>query len=66
MSRGNFAVVNWFRADALCLVPDSVLLVDNIDAASISKSGRWQAIQLLGNGQLCIQDLLNEPLHYLV
>lgn len=47
--------------------PGSVFLVENIDVASVSKSGRWRAIQLLlGDGELCIQALLNGPLHRFV
>lgn len=48
-------------------VPGSIFLVESIEAAPVSKSGRWQAIQvLLGDGELCIQALLNGPLHRFV
>ena len=48
-------------------VPGSIFLVEGIESASVSKSGRWQAIQLLlGDGELCIQALLSGPLHRFV
>lgn len=48
-------------------VPGSMFLVEGIEAAPVSKSGRWQAIQLLlGDGELCMQALLNGPLHRFV
>jgi hypothetical protein len=48
-------------------IPGSVFLVEGLQAAPISKSGRWQAVQLLlGDGQLCIQALLAAPLHRFV
>ena len=48
-------------------VPGSIFLVEGIQAAPVSKSGRWQAIQLLlGDGDLCIQALLGGPLQRFV
>lgn len=48
-------------------VPGSIFLVEGTEAAPVSKSGRWQALQLLlGDGELCIQALLNGPLHRFV
>ncbi|KAL6855582.1 hypothetical protein ACO1O0_006733 [Amphichorda felina] len=48
-------------------IPGSIFLVEGIDSASVSKSGRWQAIQLvLGDGELCIQALLSGPLQRFV
>lgn len=48
-------------------VPGSIFLVEGIDSAPVSKSGRWRAVQLLlGDGELCIQALLSGPLQRFV
>ncbi|KAI1165918.1 hypothetical protein F5B18DRAFT_134801 [Nemania serpens] len=48
-------------------VPDSIFLVEGVDIAHTSKSGRWRAIRLLlGDGHLCIQALLSTEMHRFV
>lgn len=48
-------------------VPGSVFLVEGVDAVPLTKSGRWQAIRiLLGDGELCVQALLDGALHRFV
>ncbi|PHH92948.1 hypothetical protein CDD83_3106 [Cordyceps sp. RAO-2017] len=48
-------------------VPGSVFLVEGIDTAPVTDSGRWQAIRiLLGDGELCIEALLEGALHRFV
>ncbi|KAM4060821.1 Cyclin-like F-box [Hirsutella rhossiliensis] len=48
-------------------VPGSVFLVEGIDAVPVTKTGRWQAIRiLLGDGELCVQALLDGALHRFV
>ena len=48
-------------------IPGSIFLVEDIAAAPVSKSGRWQAIRLLlGDGKLCIQALLSGEMHRFV
>ncbi|KAH7153262.1 hypothetical protein EDB81DRAFT_451449 [Dactylonectria macrodidyma] len=48
-------------------VPGSIFLIEGFDRASVSSTGRWQAIRLLlGDGVLCIQALLPGNLHRLI
>ncbi|KAJ1337880.1 hypothetical protein MN608_00736 [Microdochium nivale] len=44
--------------------PGAVLLVEAVDAAHTSATGRWRAVRLLlGDGELCVQALLAAELH---
>lgn len=48
-------------------VPGSVFLVEAVDAVPMTRTGRWQAVRLLlGDGQLCVQALLDAALHCFV
>lgn len=48
-------------------VPGSLFLVEGLKAVPISRSGRWQAIRLLlGDGELCVQGLLDGAMHRFV
>ncbi|KAI1260765.1 hypothetical protein F5Y18DRAFT_246051 [Xylariaceae sp. FL1019] len=48
-------------------IPDSIFLVEGVDAAYTSKSKRWRAVGLLlGDGELCIQALLSAEMHRFV
>ncbi|RDA94580.1 hypothetical protein CP533_2420 [Ophiocordyceps camponoti-saundersi (nom. inval.)] len=48
-------------------VPGSVFLVEGVEAVPVTETGRWQAIRLLlGDGELCIQALIDSALHRFV
>ncbi|KHN95520.1 uncharacterized protein MAM_06577 [Metarhizium album ARSEF 1941] len=48
-------------------VPGSVFLVEGVQAAPLTQSGRWQVIRLLlGDGELCIQAVLGDAMHRFV
>ncbi|PFH57219.1 hypothetical protein XA68_15353 [Ophiocordyceps unilateralis] len=48
-------------------MPGSVFLVEGVDALPVTETGRWQAIRLLlGDGEHCIQALLDSALHRFV
>ncbi|EQL01034.1 hypothetical protein G6O67_000977 [Ophiocordyceps sinensis] len=48
-------------------VPGSVFLVEGVDAVPVTRTGRWQAIRiLLGDGELCVQALVDGALHRFV
>ncbi|KAG6009448.1 hypothetical protein E4U21_002363 [Claviceps maximensis] len=48
-------------------VPGSIFLVEGIEVAPLSKTGRWQVVRLiLGDGELCIQALLSDTMHRFV
>lgn len=48
-------------------VSGSVFLVEGVDVLPIAASKRWRAIRLLlGDGELCIQALLDGPMHRFV
>ncbi|KAG6010726.1 hypothetical protein E4U43_008535 [Claviceps pusilla] len=48
-------------------VSGSIFLVEGIEVASLTKTGRWQVVRLLlGDGELCIQALLSDTMHRFV
>lgn len=48
-------------------IPGSVFLVEGVDAVPVTRSGRWQALRLLlGDGELCVQALLDDAMHRFV
>ncbi|KAF9772065.1 hypothetical protein IL306_010247 [Fusarium sp. DS 682] len=48
-------------------VPGSIFLVEGVDRAPVSRSGKWQMIRLfLGDGELCIQAVLAPNMHRFV
>ncbi|KAG5928329.1 hypothetical protein E4U42_000826 [Claviceps africana] len=48
-------------------VQGSIFLVEDIEVAALTKTGRWLALRLLlGDGELCIQALLSDTMHRFV
>ncbi|KAG6012376.1 hypothetical protein E4U54_007581 [Claviceps lovelessii] len=48
-------------------ISGSIFLVEGIEVASLTKTGRWQVVRLLlGDGELCIQALLSDTMHRFV
>ncbi|KAG5952421.1 hypothetical protein E4U53_000903 [Claviceps sorghi] len=48
-------------------VQGSIFLVEDIESASLTKTGRWRVLRLLlGDGELCIQALLSDTMHRFV
>ena len=48
-------------------ISGSIFLVEGVDAVPVTKTGRWQAIRLLlGDGEVCIQALLDDTMHRFV
>ncbi|GAB0136279.1 hypothetical protein EsDP_00004586 [Epichloe bromicola] len=48
-------------------VPGSIFLVEDIQIASLTETGRWQVVRLLlGDGELCIQAVLGDAMHRFV
>lgn len=48
-------------------VPGSIFLVEDIQIASLTETGRWQVVRLLlGDGELCIQAILGDAMHRFV
>ncbi|POR36339.1 Uncharacterized protein TPAR_03465 [Tolypocladium paradoxum] len=48
-------------------IPGSIFLVEGVDVVPVTRTGRWQAIRLLlGDGEVCIQALLDDTMHRFV
>ncbi|KAJ6436758.1 cyclin-like F-box [Purpureocillium lavendulum] len=48
-------------------IPGSIFLVEGVDSHRIGRSGSWQAVRLLlGDGDLCVQALLDDKMHRFV
>lgn len=45
-------------------IPGSIFLVEGVDAHRVGRSGSWEAVRLLlGDGELCVQALLDDKMH---
>ncbi|KAJ6439336.1 Cyclin-like F-box [Purpureocillium lavendulum] len=48
-------------------IPGSIFLVEGVDAHRVGRSGSWEAVRLLlGDGDLCVQALLDDKMHRFV
>ena len=48
-------------------IPGSIFLVEGVDWLRVGRSGSWEAVRLLlGDGELCVQALLDDKMHRFV
>ncbi|KAK4074644.1 hypothetical protein Purlil1_12921 [Purpureocillium lilacinum] len=48
-------------------IPGSIFLVEGLDSHRVGRSGSWEAVRLLlGDGELCVQALLDDKMHRFV